>query len=287
MSAEEIGDRCFGGMDDGLERYSDRYRKEQSKTVVSHDLNRNLLASPKAYMSAQHTSKLAVVSSVSMALSIAVTSLMASPSDAFSRNRANAEAQVTQNQASQNQAQKNQVLAQVFRSTLNLPVGQAIATKINRQDTLYIAKGETVNASLLVAQDIAASNGTVLVPAGAIIEGQFVPAEGGSKFVAQKFTSRGATVRLQADSALINDVKDPRETGIGAILTDAGIGGAAGAVLGGVLRGNVQIIDILGGAAASVLVGNVTAPQVTVIEPSTIINIVTKQTITFAVRDDY
>jgi len=70
-------------------------------------------------------------------------------------------------------------------------------------------------------------------------------------------------------------------------LTDAGIGGAAGAVLGGVLRGNIQIIDILGGAAASVLVGNVTAPQVTVIEPNTVINIVTKQAITFAVRDDY
>ena len=270
-------------MDNGLKGYSDRYRKEQSKTVVSHNLDRNLLASPEAYMSAQHTSKLAVVSSVSMALSIAVTSLMASPSDAFSRNRANAEAQATQNQAL-----KNQVLAQVFRSTLNLPVGQAIATKINRQDTLYIAKGETVNASLLVAQDIAAANnGTVLVPAGAIIEGQFVPVEGGSKFVAQKFTSRGASVRLQAESALINDTKDPRETGVGAILTDAGIGGAAGAVLGGVLRGNVQIIDILGGAAASVLIGNVTAPQVTVIEPSTVINVVTKQTITFAVRDDY
>ena len=166
-------------------------------------------------------------------------------------------------------------------------MGQAIATKINRQDTLYINKGETVKTSLLVAQDISANNGTVLIPAGAVIEGQFVPAEGGSKFVAQKFTSRGATVRLQAESALINDVKDPRETNAGAILTDAGIGGAAGAVLSGILRGNVQILDILGGAAAGAVIGNVTAPQVTVIEPSTVVNIVTKQPITFAVRDDY
>jgi hypothetical protein len=36
-----------------------------------------------------------------------------------------------------------------------------------------------------------------------------------------------------------------------------------------------------------VVIGNVTAPQATVIEPNTVINIVTKQTITFAVRDDY
>ena len=107
------------------------------------------------------------------------------------------------------------------------------------------------------------------------------------KQVTQKFTSRGATIKLQAESALINDVKDPRETGAGAILTDAGIGGAAGAVLGGVLRGNVQILDVLGGAAAGAVIGNVTAPEVTVIEPSTVINVVTKQIITFAVRDDY
>ena len=244
-------------------------------------------------MSAKHISKLAAISSVSMLVSVAATSLlMASPSSAAPRYRSQAryQSQVTQPRFSNPQSSQtkspNQV-AQVFRSTLSLPAGQTIATKINRQDTLYINKGETVNASLLVAQDIAANNGTVLIPAGAVIEGQFVPAEGGSRFIAQRFTSRGATVRLQGESALINDMKDPRETGAGAILTDAGIGGAAGAVLGGVLRGNVQIIDILGGAAASVLVGNVTAPQVTVIEPSTVINVVTKQTITFAVRDDY
>jgi hypothetical protein len=49
----------------------------------------------------------------------------------------------------------------------------------------------------------------------------------------------------------------------------------------------VQIIDILGGAAAGAIIGNVTAPQVTVIEPNLVINVVTKQTLTFAVRDDF
>ncbi|MCA6573812.1 MAG: hypothetical protein IM516_04820 [Pseudanabaena sp. M158S2SP1A06QC] len=228
-------------------------------------------------MSAKHTPKLAKVSSLSMVLSLVVTSLMSSPSDAY---------QKFQPQSAQKVSQQKQI-AQVFRSTYNLPVGQAIATKINRQDTLYIAKGETVNASLLVAQDIAANNGIVLIPSGALIEGQFVPVEGGSKFIAKKLTSRGATISLQAESALINDMKDPRETNAGSILTDAGIGGAAGAVLGSVLRGGIRIEDILGGAAAGAVLGNVTAPQVTVIEPNTAINIVTKQTLTFATRDDY
>ncbi|MBD2188980.1 hypothetical protein [Pseudanabaena mucicola] len=228
-------------------------------------------------MSATQNIKFAAISSLSMTISLAATSLlMASPIFAAARN-----------QSDIFQTSPNYQIAQVFRSTVSLPVGQEIATKINRQETLYIAKGETVSANLVVAKDVVANNGTVLIPSGAVIEGQFVPAEGGSKFVAQKFTSRGATVTLQAESALINDVKDPRETNAGAILVDSGLGGAAGAVLGGVLRGNVQIIDILGGAAAGAIIGNVTAPQVTVIEPSLVINVVTKQTLTFAVRDDF
>ena len=239
-------------------------------------------------MSAKYSSKIAAISSVSIAISIAATSwLMASPSSASSRYRSPFTRDQFSSSQNRNTPKVNSRIAQVFRSTLNLPEGQEISTTIDRKDTLYIAKGETVNASLLVAKDITAKNGTILIPAGAVIEGQVVPVEGGSKFVTPKFTSRGATIKLQAESALINDVKDPRETSAGAILTDAGIGGAAGAVLGGVLRGNVQILDVLGGAAAGAVIGNVTAPEVTVIEPSTVINVVTKQIITFAVRDDY
>jgi hypothetical protein len=271
-------------------------------------------------MNAQFSSQLnpRFTKSVIISVGIALTALTALPSYASSRDRDNTYrtydlnrnfAIESQNLRSRQQFRKplkkvapsvnstnssiynrsvpSNSVSQVFRSTMSLPVGQAIATKINRQDTLYINKGEVVNASLVVERDIAANNGTVLIPAGAIIEGQFTPVEGGSKFVAQRLTSRGATINLKAESALINDVKDPRETNAGAILTDAGIGGAAGAVLGGVLRGNVQIIDILGGAAASVIVGNVTAPQVTVIEPNMVINVLTQQQITFAVRDDF
>ena len=101
-------------------------------------------------MSAKHISKLAAISSVSMAISIAATSLLiASPSVASSRrSQSRYQAQVSQTrfanpQSTQTQAPQKQV-AQLFRSTLSLPAGQTIATKINRQDTLYIAKGETV-----------------------------------------------------------------------------------------------------------------------------------------------
>ena len=85
-------------------------------------------------MNAKFTSILAT-------MTIATTTLIVSPSYAVSRSQSHPK--LSKNHTTQ--------IAQVFRSTLNLPAGQAIATKINRQDTLYINKGETVNASLLVA----------------------------------------------------------------------------------------------------------------------------------------
>ncbi|MFN6067159.1 MAG: hypothetical protein ACK45T_08320, partial [Pseudanabaena sp.] len=61
-------------------------------------------------MSAKHTPKLAKVSSLSMVLSLVVTSLMSSPSDAY---------QKFQPQSAQKVSQQKQI-AQVFRSTYNL-----------------------------------------------------------------------------------------------------------------------------------------------------------------------
>jgi hypothetical protein len=124
-----------------------------------------------------------------------------------------------------------------------------------------------------------------MIPQGAIISGQFVPVSGGSKFVARTLISRGATVTIGAESALINDTKDPRETGAGAIAGDAAIGAGAGAILGAILGGGVSIEKILGGAAASVIVGNVTAPQVVVIDPYSSLSIITNRRLTFRIQD--
>jgi predicted lipid-binding transport protein (Tim44 family) len=88
---------------------------------------------------------------------------------------------------------------------------------------------------------------------------------------------------------LINDVKDPRETGIGAIAGDAAIGAVAGGLLGGLFGGRSIIAteNILGGAAISTVVGNITAPQVVVIEPSRSIGIVTSRNLTFRTQDRF
>lgn len=178
--------------------------------------------------------------------------------------------------------------AQLLRQNSVLPAGQEIEVKLNSTETLYISTGERKAAELIVEQDVVADNGIVLIPEGAVITGEFVPVSGGSKFVARSLTSRGGTVRIAAESELINDVKDPRETGVAGIAGDAAIGAAAGAILGGIFGDRVISTEkILGGAAAGVLVGNVTAPQVVVIDPATPLTIFTRRSITFRNPDRF
>jgi len=183
----------------------------------------------------------------------------------------------------------NPKIAQVFRQNAVLRSGETIEVRVDSQDTLYIGTGERKAVDFLVDRDVISETGVVLIPEGAIISGEFVPISGGSKFVAKTLTSRGGTVRMVAESVLINDVKDPRETGLGAIAGDAAIGAVAGGLLGGLFGGRSIIAteNILGGAATSVIVGNITAPQVVVIEPSTSISIITRRNLTFRIQDRF
>jgi len=179
-------------------------------------------------------------------------------------------------------------VSQVFRQNAVLQSGETVEVRLDSQETLYISTGERKSADLRVDQDVVSTNGIVLIPEGAIISGEFIPVSGGAKFVARTLNSRGGTVRMSAESALINDVKDPRETGFGSILGDAAIGAAAGTLLGGIFGDrSISTEKILGGAAASVIVGNVTAPQVVVIDPAKPLSIVTRRNLTFRTQDSF
>lgn len=179
------------------------------------------------------------------------------------------------------------LISQVFRSTYSLPAGTTLITKLADSSTLLIGTGETKPTRLRVIQNIIGNNGVVLIPVGAVIEGDFVPVSGGSRFVARNLNSRGGTVRLGAESELINDVKDPRKTSLGGIAGDAAIGGGLAAILGAVTGDRaIATEELLAGAAAAVLIGNVTAPQVTVIEPNLTINLLTSRNLAFRTGGD-
>lgn len=131
---------------------------------------------------------------------------------------------------------------------------------------LYLNTDATVEQTLQVG---AATNlNGRSIPAGAMVRGRFEPAEGGVRYVATAVEVGNQVYAVNAVSELLRDIKDPRETSTGAILTDAGIGAAGGAAVGGILTGRVSVGSILGGAAAGAIIGNTTAQRVVVIEPN-------------------
>ena len=132
-------------------------------------------------------------------------------------------------------------------------------------EPLYLSS-DAVHEHRLQLTNGATVNG-IAFPSGSTVRGRFEPVDGGLQFVADAIESGSQVYRLNATSALLHDQKDPRETSAGAIIGDAAIGAAGGLVLGEVF-GDADFLEILGGAAAGVIVGNTTAPFVVVVEPN-------------------
>lgn len=141
-----------------------------------------------------------------------------------------------------------------------------IEAKVRGDQPLYFNPGAIYELPLEITRPVTV--GGVQLPRGSVIEGRLEPVEGGLRYVASHVRAGGFRRELQARSGILHDVKDPRETGTGAILTDAAIGAAGGVLLGVVFGNGVGLGEILGGAAAGVLVGNVTAQRVVILEPS-------------------
>lgn len=151
----------------------------------------------------------------------------------------------------------------------NTPVIVAQATQtldavIRDDETLYLNKDEVHVYNLRLQNRTAV--GDRFLPAGSIIRGQFEPVDGGLRYVADSVEVGDRILDLNAVSETLTDRKDPRQTDTDDIIEDAAIGAAGGLIIGEVL-GDSDLLEILGGAAAGVVVGNVTAPTVVVIEP--------------------
>jgi hypothetical protein len=140
----------------------------------------------------------------------------------------------------------------------------ALRARSAQEETLYLNNDRVYEYNL-----IAARSGTidgVRIPAGATIVGRYEPAKGGLRYVARAVVFGDRSYRISAVSPVLEDVKDPRDTSVGAIAEDAGIGAAAGTILGEVF-GDADVEEIVGGAVAGGVVGNVTADRVVVVEP--------------------
>ncbi|HUQ80652.1 MAG TPA: hypothetical protein VM076_05935 [Gemmatimonadaceae bacterium] len=143
-----------------------------------------------------------------------------------------------------------------------LPTGSVVTVTLDQQIGTKNSKvGDTFSAT--VSEAITASNGQTVVPAGSKVYGKVTGLQD-SNNAGQK-----AAIRLDFERININGVERPFEANItttnletqGAdtrneTLKKAGIGAAAGAVLGAVIGGG-DVSKILGGAAIGAAAGTV------------------------------
>ncbi|MEM9566967.1 MAG: S-layer homology domain-containing protein [Cyanobacteria bacterium P01_E01_bin.34] len=136
--------------------------------------------------------------------------------------------------------------------------------------TRYFSPRESHAFAVVTNDVIRSETGQISIPFGSLVEGRLDPVEGGLRFRAERVTVGNRTYPLAAQSAILRDIKDPRQTRPGNIAGDAAIGAAAGAVLAGVTGDRaIATEEVLVGAAAGAAIGNLVAPRVVEIDPAT------------------
>ncbi|PSN17737.1 hypothetical protein C7271_16135 [filamentous cyanobacterium CCP5] len=162
------------------------------------------------------------------------------------------------------------VAAEMNTEAVRIAQAGVVPTSSIQQQTLYLSPDRAYSYNLETERAVTVNG--LNIPAGAEIQGQYEPASGGLRYVANSVMINGRAYSLNANSQVLNDVKDPRDTRTGSIAEDAGIGAAGGLILGEIL-GDSGIAGAVGGAAAGAAVGNVTADRVVVVEPEEMINL--------------
>jgi hypothetical protein len=149
--------------------------------------------------------------------------------------------------------------------------------RVEEQDGKKIVIGpeETFAATLVTIEEVRSDRGTILIPRGTKIEGEFQPArdEEGTQFIARRIIFRDGTERdLEASSNVINTRKKiSKGVNIDPIWQGALVGGGASAIISSIVS-DVGIFKVLGGAGAGALAGWLIAgrkkTEVIVIDPS-------------------
>lgn len=144
--------------------------------------------------------------------------------------------------------------------------GDRVTVRYTGEERQVLRKGDRRKLRFNLVAPVRNRAGQVMVPQSSVVEGSITPVSGGGQFVAERLWVNGRAYRFAAESPLLHDVKDPKQTSVGAIATDAAIGAAGAIGIGKVLgQRRISTGQILGGAAAGAAIGNITAPRAVVI----------------------
>ncbi|MGG6263942.1 hypothetical protein ACQ4M3_10730 [Leptolyngbya sp. AN03gr2] len=136
-----------------------------------------------------------------------------------------------------------------FQETL-IPRGTRIAVQYDK-DQIFVAPSERLPLTLTVRDNVVRNN-RVVIPAGTRIEGELRPSGDGSRFVTRTIVfQNGQRFAINARSPIVTRRETVRQNPrLGRVLTGAGIGAAAAAILAGITGDRkIDALEVLGGAA--------------------------------------
>lgn len=141
---------------------------------------------------------------------------------------------------------------------VRIPVNTTLRLAYREAEKIVIAPNERLPITLTVPNNIRTSNGTLLIPAGSQVKGEFQPASNGTRFVANTLAlPNGTQVTLDAQTDVISRTEEIRRgVSTDAILKGAAIGSGAATIISGI-TGNRRITlgKILIGTGAGALGG--------------------------------
>jgi hypothetical protein len=182
-----------------------------------------------------------------------------------------------------NATQAPQKVAQLFPSQrtspsygVRIPAGASFPVVYDKAERIVIAPTETVPMTLTIARNIRSSSGSLLIPAGSQVEGEFRPAENNnSQFIARTLIlTDGTRLPIDARSDILSRKENIRQgVDTGSILKGAAIGSGAAAIISGVTgKKRVTLGRVLIGTGAGALGGLLLGRknnEVVVVDPRT------------------
>jgi len=141
--------------------------------------------------------------------------------------------------------------------TLRVPQGSKINVSYTASQRVVVTPGETLNMTLMVANDIKNTQGEVLIPKNSQIEGQLVSRYSGNEFQGAQFVAQKLIIgnksynNINATSSLINSQQPTNLMGIGRTLQNAAMTAAAQAALAKITGQGINVGNILSSVLTS------------------------------------
>lgn len=143
------------------------------------------------------------------------------------------------------------------QNQVRIPAGNTIAVQYSK-DKILLGPDEKVPLVLNVSQNIANSQGTVLIPAGTQVVGELRTVSGGAQFFANELVfANGQRKAINATSKVVTTTeKVDKGVNVGGLLQNAALGAAAAAAISAVTGDRaIATEEVLGGAGVAALIG--------------------------------